>query len=105
MQFTVIDMDDNRTTYHPFTTQMWRSCTGKIAAIKLWRELHKVIPVEHDKNGHSIVPSLSTCKRIVEAAKDAVESGIHDAGFTCRVQHDYRRRANWVLHEETRLDS
>ena len=94
MNVTIIELgyrDD--TLYHPFTTDMWRQCNGKIAAIKLWRAIHKAIPVGWDDEGQPVYPSRKASKRIVELAERAVKANPGPTwrdpeGWTCRVIED-----------------
>ena len=69
METKVIDIRPrDELTYYPFTDTMWNSTRGKIAAIKVWREFHKLAPVAWDKHGAPVVPSLRSAKTVVEEA-------------------------------------
>jgi hypothetical protein len=80
-------------TYHAFTDTMWRGSKGKIAAIKLWRDMHRVAPVAFGKDGKPVVPSLLSAKKVVETVRsilrdrDLYQSGV--VCVTCRVSEDY----------------
>ena len=80
-------------TYHPFTDTMFRSARGKIAAIKLWRDMHRVAPVAFNEAGEAVVPSLLSAKKVVETVKSIIENRGPFTGealcVTCRVSEDY----------------
>ena len=95
MNVTIIELghrDD--TLYHPFTLAMWWETKHKIAAIKLWRAIHKAIPVGWDDEGQPVHPSLKASKRIVECAERAAKTAEYGVawadteGWTCRVIED-----------------
>ena len=64
METKVIDIRPrNELTYYPFTDTMWNSTRGKIAAIKVWREFHKLAPLAWDKHGGPVVPVFEAQRR------------------------------------------
>ena len=107
MNVTIIELAPRcETLYHPFTTDMWRGCRGKIAAIKVWRAIHQAIPVGWDEEGQPVYPTLKTAKRIVELAERAVKTRTYGGpwvaaeGWTCRVIDD---RPKFNVHRTARM--
>ena len=96
METKVIDIRPrDELTYYPFTDTMWNSTRGKIAAIKVWREFHKLAPLAWDKHGAPVVPSLRSAKTVVEEAARSLRDRRQDpndystVSVTCRVSEDY----------------
>jgi len=92
----IIDIRGDRAlTYHPFTATMWLHARGKISAIKLWRDMHRVAPVAFGEDGKPVVPSLAASKKVVETVASLIENRgtttCLDTALcvTCRVSEDY----------------